>query len=545
MAVDGFSRDARLPRLVVIAAALVSIALKAANVSVGAPQFMIDDFSLYEGGFLVWFGQAPPQHAFIECWLCGLSSFACFAVRALWAGHRLTSAEGYFVAGALRDFYNAPDAYYATYRSLLIAVDALTAFFVWKLARRTLADVWTAAWATALFLFTYNALWCALVGRPDTLMTCAATAGLYLYVRSDAVRSRPAFWWAAICMGLAAGLKMHGGLLTIFAVVDLLRRHGLRAGLRPAFAFAATAFVVFLAADGSLLYDPLVYVKARVSTYHDDASPYLHWGHQFLVILRTTAWVIAPLAIAGAAALRRDGAAPRALRTLAVFGLGWLAVFALTRPLRGYWMLSAAPVLYILAASALDRLRQPWVRGTVMAAIAAVMMTETAALSWQTSHTDTGGLRAWVGTTVKPGERFYIVGDAILRLPKNTDTMRLYKAAYEREMESDLAGGRPFVERHLKNWEEQAQLRLFDMLGYRNDGGHAFYSYRDMPPQKYGDLVPLARMDYLVVQERFPVDDVPGLKSLLATGFCYIGERRAEGGDGRGLTVRIYRRSSS
>src|SRR5688500_5050552 len=56
--------------LVLAIAAVVSLALKAVNVSVGAPQYMIDDFTLYEGGFLVWFGQAPPQHAFLEAWLC-------------------------------------------------------------------------------------------------------------------------------------------------------------------------------------------------------------------------------------------------------------------------------------------------------------------------------------------------------------------------------------------------------------------------------------------------------------------------------------------
>jgi len=68
------ARSATWAVLTLAAAFLISFALKAANIGVGAPQFMIDDFTLYQGGFLVWFGQAPPQHAFLESWVCGLSS---------------------------------------------------------------------------------------------------------------------------------------------------------------------------------------------------------------------------------------------------------------------------------------------------------------------------------------------------------------------------------------------------------------------------------------------------------------------------------------
>jgi len=544
MTAGGARSQERVARRLLAAAAIASIALKAATVHVGAPQFMIDDFSLYEGGFLVWFGQAPPQHAFLESWLCGATALACFAVKTILAGQRLAGGSDYFVTRALRDFYNHPDAYYVTYRSFLIGVDMLTALFVWRLARATLEQLWTAVWVTVLFLFTYNTLWCALVGRPDTLMACAATAGLYCYVRSEGDSSKGAFWAAAVCFGLAAGLKMHGGLLTVFAAIDLLRRNGLRRGCRRAVPFATVAVAVFAAADGSVLYDPLLYVKARLSTYHDDVSSYLHWGQQFVVMLRSTAWVIAPVALASAVVLLRDARASRALKTIAVFGAAWLVVFSLTRPLRGYWMLSAAPLFYILSAAMLARVPRRGLRRMVMAGIAALMAGQTAMAAWQISRIDVGGLREWVAATVKPGERFYIVGDAILRLPKNTETMRVYKAAYEREMAADLEAGRPFVERHAKNWEEAAQLRLFDMLGFHNDGGRAFYSYRDMPPEKYGDLVPLDGMDYLIVQQQFPLEDVPGLDALLLNRFGYVCERRAEGGDGRGLIVKIYRRRS-
>jgi hypothetical protein len=532
--------------LVLAIAAVVSLALKAVNVSVGAPQYMIDDFTLYEGGFLVWFGQAPPQHAFLEAWLCGLCSLLWFAVKTVLAGQSITGTEGYFVAGALRDFYNAPDSYYVVYRSFLIGVDFVTALFVWKLARRVLDDVWGAAWVTALFLFSYNTLWSALVGRPDTLMTCAATIGLYLYLKSGSDDSRPAFWWSAICAGLAAGLKMHGAFVAIFVSADLLRSRGLRAGWRPAIAFAATSFVVFLVADGSLLFDPLVYVKARMATYHDDYSPYIQWGDQFRVILRATGWLIVPLALAGVLTVFRDRAPRLApLRSVAFVALGWLAIFCITRQLRGYWMLAAAPLFYILAAQGLERIRQPRLRAAVMTGVLVVMVAQTAALSWRTYRTPLDGLREWVIANVGPGERFYIFGDSILRLPKDTATMQLYRTAYERQMAADLAAGMPFVERHLKNWEETAQLRLFDMLGYRNDGGRTFYHYRDLPPERFGDLAPVSGMDYLIVQEKFPVHEVPGLERLLATEFRLVAERRSEGGDGRGLMHRIYTRASS
>jgi len=49
-------------------------------------------------------------------------------------------------------------------------------------------------------------------------------------------------------------------------------------------------------------------------------------------------------------------------------------------------------------------------------------------------------------------------------------------------------------------------------------------------------------MAYLIVQEQFPVGEVPGLGRLLADDFRLVGERRSEGGDGSGLLHRVYRR---
>jgi hypothetical protein len=305
--------------------------------------------------------------------------------------------------------------------------------------------------------------------------------------------------------------------------------------------FAATAFFFFLVADGTSLFDPLMYVKARWATYHDDYSPYLHWGDQFLVILKGTGWLMAPLAAAGAlAAFRRP--APPALKSVAVLALGWLVVFCTTRQLRGYWMLPAVPLFYVLAAWYIGQLRRPRLRVVIAAAALVLMIGQTVSLSWRVRHTDLNELRSWVVANVAPHESLYLLGDSVLRLPRNTGAMGVYRTAYERELASDITAGRPFVERHMKNWEEIATLRLFDMLDYRNDRGYTLFHYRDMPPQKFPDLVRLDRMDYLIVQEHFAFDEVPGLSRLLADGFHLIGTRRSEGGDGSGLLHSVYRR---
>jgi hypothetical protein len=530
------------PLGILLVAFVLSCALKLVNIGIGAPQFMIDDFSLYEGGFLVWFGQAPPQHAYLESWICGLISLTVYGVRTLLSGDWAAARDGYFVSGALRDFYNAPDAYYAAYRSLLVAVDLTTAVVVFRLARRVLEDrLHAAVWVTVLFLFTYNTVWSALVGRPDTLLTLAATLGVYLYLQGTHGGSRAAFWWAAICLGLAAGLKMHGALLTVFGAIDVLRVKGIRKGWPVALGFAATAFFFFLVADGSSLFDPLKYVKARAATYHDDLSPYIQWGDQFGVMLRGSGWIVLPFAAAAAfLAFRR--VAPPAVRSLAVIAIGWLIIFSTTRQLRAYWMLPALPVFYVLAAWYIAEWRRPALRAGVMLAACAVMLAQTASLVWRMQHTDLGELRSWVVATVRPDQQFYILGDSVLRLPRSTEAMQVYRTAYEREFAADVASGRPFVERHLKNWEEQSTLRLFDMLGYRNDGGYSFFNYRDVPLDKFGDLIDLARMDYVMVQQQFPVETIPGLDRLLADRFSLVGERRSEGGDGSGLLHRIYAR---
>jgi hypothetical protein len=205
-------------------------------------------------------------------------------------------------------------------------------------------------------------------------------------------------------------------------------------------------------------------------------------------------------------------------------------------------MLPATPLLYILAATALQAIRNTQVRRVVAVAALLIAVPQTAWLSWQTRHAGLDDLRTWVTATVQPHEQFYMVGDSVLRLPKDTEAMQVYRTAYSREAAADLASGTPFVERHLKNWEETAALRLFDMLNFQNARGFTFYSARDLPLAKFGDLVPVDSFDYVMVQQGFTLDSMPALARELANDFEVIGTRRSEGGDGSGLLHTIYRR---
>jgi len=542
--IDVTLRAGALPFVALTVGLLLSLALKVRNVGIGGPQYMIDDFSLLDGGFLILFGHVPPQHAYIETWLCGICSLVVFAVKTTLAGTWPAAMSDLFIPAALRDYYAAPDAYYAAYRSLMIAVDLATACVVYQTARLVFPGrQWIPVWVTLLFLFSYNTLWCALVGRPDTPLTLVGALGLYCYLRHVVSGSWVTFWLAAILFGIGAGFKMHGGFFTVFALIDMFRREGWRAGAPRIVLFGTTAVLMFVVSDGSLLFDPLLYLKARWATYHDDLSTYLHWGQQFVAMLRGSGWVVLPMSIGGIAFAFTRGAS-ETRRTLAVFSIGWLLIFGLTRQLRAYWMLPALPGLYMLAGCALERMPRVAVRVALAAGMVLALAGQTVGLSQRTAAADLDELRRWVVANVRPGQPIYLLGDSVLRLPLDAEAMRTYQTAYTREAAADLEQGMPFVERHLKNWEETATLRLFDMLGY-NGTGYRLLRFRELPPDKFGDLVQLDRMDFLIIERSFPTAALPGLDRLLLDRFTLVAERRSEGGDGSGLLHRIYRRTAS
>ena len=372
-----FSR--RHAALALFVALVVSWAFKLPAVAIGGPQFMIDDFTLYKAGFLVWFGHAAPQHGWLEGWISGLVSIAVFVARTM-TGEVAAGLDRNLVLNAYRDFYQSPDAYYHVYRVFLLVLDSITACLVFRLTRRILGDDLWATVAASLYLFTFNTLWCSLVGRPDILVAFLAVGGVSLYLESLGDWRRPSFWFAAVLLGAATGLKIHAAFFTIFIVVDLARGRSVADWLRRGAAFAAAAVFLFALADGALVFDPLMFVKAKASTYQDDHSLYLRWGSQFRVMLNATNWVLLPLALAGAIrAFRVDN--PR-LRSVAGIALGWLLVFAAIRQLRGYWMLPATPLFCVLAVAALASVR----KRTLAAGIAAAVVVLFAGRLWLDSR---------------------------------------------------------------------------------------------------------------------------------------------------------------
>src|SRR5690606_18771441 len=149
-----------------------------------------------------------------------------------------------------------------------------------------------------------------------------------------------------------------GAFLAIFLCFDLLRIHGLRIGIKKFILFASVSFFLFCVAAGSVLFDPLVYVKLRFANYRDDASPWIQWGDQFVTILRGTGWLVIPATLAGALMplSKRTAARDQHLQTIAVVAIGWLLLFASIRQMRAYWMLPALPAFYIMAVYTISTL---------------------------------------------------------------------------------------------------------------------------------------------------------------------------------------------
>ncbi|MFO1390364.1 hypothetical protein, partial [Cellvibrio sp.] len=94
--------------LVLVATALgISLYFKLSLIGIGAPYTTIDDYTLFNAGFLVWFGEAPPQRMYMESWLTGFTSILTYVSHLLSSGQ--ISALGLnLVADAFRDFQSNP-----------------------------------------------------------------------------------------------------------------------------------------------------------------------------------------------------------------------------------------------------------------------------------------------------------------------------------------------------------------------------------------------------------------------------------------------------
>lgn len=526
-----------------IAVFVTAFLLRNAVIGVGAPYITIDDETAFEAGFLVWFGQAPPQRMYVESWLYGITCLSVYLVKSF-SGLATGQLGINFVAEAYRDFTSDPRPYVLAFRWLTLLLDLVTAWFVYLVGRRVLGDVWK-GWAavavSCMFLLSYNTIWSGIVARPDSLLTLFAILGLWLYLRSDSGRSLPWLISSAVLMGIAAGQKLHGAFLAIFVCFDLLRIHGLRQGLRSIILVGGTSFFFFLVFAGSPLFDPLTYVKLRMANYADDHSPWIQWGDQFVALLRGAGWLIPPVVAVGVwfAFARSDRNTNQALKSCAVIAMGWLLLFASIRQLRSYWMLPALPVFYVMAIYAVTRLRSVKVGAVIVSCMLAVLAFQSAKQIASLRSAPYTDLRDWVVSRVGSSP-LYILGYDALTLPKNTSCIERTSRIIQLMIEADRADGLSFTERHLKNWEERSTLRLFDFLENRFEPGFEFYDVYSTPPAIFERVVGFDSINVILVQEGFGLDSEPMVRKLIESEFEKDSERTGAGGGDSGLKYTVY-----
>jgi|HigsolmetaAR205D_1030408.scaffolds.fasta_scaffold00078_22 hypothetical protein len=522
----------------------VTIVLRCLVIGSGAPHITVDDDTAFEGGFLVWFGHAPPQRMYIESWVYGLVCIVVYLTKVA-LGLVDTGIGLNVVADAYRDFYGDPGAYVLAYRWITLAVDLITLWFVYRIARQVLEHRWS-GWASvvvvAMYALSYNVIWSGIVARPDSFLSFYCAAGLLSYLRSEAGRHYGWLMVSAVLLGVAAGQKLHGAFLAIFLAIDLLRVHGLREGFGRFVLLAGVSFFLFCVSAGSPLFDPLLYLKLRMANYKDDISPWLEWGDQFITILRGTGWIAVPVIVAGCWVGFRDRAlASSKIKTIAVVAVGWLLLFSLIRQMRAYWMLPALPVFYVMAAYALSSVRnRSWTivaAGLLLAVLGAQSIRQVLFLR-AAPYTE---LVEWVSENASD-HAIYVLGFDAITLPKNTRCIERTRAVVERLLESDRREGLTFTERHVKNWEERTTLVLFDMLENRFESGFEFYDVYTTPPETFGSVVGWDDIKFILVQDDFNMDEAPAVRNLLDAHFELSGKKTGAGGGDYGLKYKIYAR---
>lgn len=533
------------PYLILLVVIVVSLGNKLSVIDVGGPYVTIDDQTKYEGGFHVWFGQAPPQRMYIESWISGISSITTYVVRSF-------GKEGAFginlIADAYRDFYTNPDPYVATYRSLMLIMDMLTALLVFFLARevaRQHREVdWIAVIATGLYLLSFNTLWAYVVARPDTMTVFFAVAGLLLYYRSDLGQRQKPLIFSGVLLGLATGMKLHAAFFVIFICLDLWRQLGLREALRRAWWFGIMAVVVFAVAAGSVLFDPALYVKLRLLNARDDASPWLQWGDQFITLLRGTGWLVVPLVAAYIWMVRRSPDLKADSRVVSVIFMSicWLLLFASIRVLRGYWMLPALPLFYIVAACAAVYFFRGYWRIPAFSLLFAIFGAQTWFEAKSFRDVPFNDLRQWVVQHVKPEDTIYILGYTAINLPLNTSAIGQHKRVLETGFSEAVSQGESFTKRHIRLWEERARYRLLDMLNFNSEDGYRYFGYNGFQPDVMEEVVSFSNVNYILLQEHFDLSEAKQLVNLMETEFEQVESLIGPGGGGNGLSYDVYKR---
>lgn len=531
--------------LAIIAA--ISIALKLHVFYVGSPYVTIDDNTLYEAGFLVWFGEPPPQRTYIESWLVGLSSILTYAVKLITTGN-IDLIGINLVADAYRDFINTPDQYIYSYRALMLIADFATALIVFFFARHIFQEEkgahWWAAAAASLFLLSYNTLWCYLVARPDTMTTFLVALGTLLYYQSNFGDRKNYFFASAIILGAATGFKLHACLFVIFFSIDLIRELGFANALRKAIPFGFCALLTFFISAGSPLFDPLLYIKLRALNIKDDESPWIQWGDQVITVLRGTGYILAPIIVGGAIfsfIKYRNSMRPK-IRSILFISVILLGTFLSIRQLRAYWMLPALPIFLVAGTYLVTRIPIKIIRIVALPLIGVIFFFQIYNQSHEFDNARYGEMSQWVKENVNSDDVIYIIGYDTLFLPWNTTSLRNRKSAYEYLIQKSLDEGESYTNRHIRLWEERARLELIHMLNAKSDNGFNYYGLNTSPLASLRGKVEFSDIKYVLSMQNYHTTEADELLSKVKQEFIKITTVNAPGGKAGtgGLPYDVY-----
>jgi len=527
---------------------LVSLAIKSSVFTLGAPYVTIDDYTLYNAGFLVWFGQAPPQRMYFESWIVGATSIATYVVQLAQSGH-LNQLGINIIADAYRAFHENPTPFVMSYRAVMLMLDIATAWLVYQIALVVFAQQKNARWlgvfAAGLYLLSYNTIWCNIVARPDTATALFATLGMWFYFKSATGR-RSYLCLSAVALGCATGFKLHAALFVVFVMIDLYRQLPWRKATAAIIPFGLVALAVFTAVAGSPLFDPLLYVKLRALNAMDDASPWLKWGDQFAVVLRGAGWLAIPACIAlGVLVFGKSRETPAQIRSLIFIALLIAGVFFCIRVMRAYWMLPALPLFYLATAYLLVVIKHRALQAGFVALCFGIVAAQCYQQVNDFSKAQYHQLQDWVSAHVSPAAPIYIVGYDTLFLPRNTQALVNQKKVIERQLESALANNEAFTNRHVRLWEERSQLQLIDMLNARSQVGFNYYSLNGAPLEDLQGLVDFADIQYFVVDPAYKTPEANAIVEKLRVNFSKVATVTAPGGRAGtgGLAYDIYARN--
>lgn len=528
----------------------ISLYFKLSLIHIGAPYTTIDDNTLFNAGFLVWFGEAPPQRMYLESWLVGITSIFTYCQHLIASGD--TSLLGLnLIADAYRDFEKNSNDYVYNYRYLMLAFDLLTAFFIYRLSQlffnKTHSHSWLVFIPASLYLLTSNTLWCNLVARPDTVTAFFSVIGIYAYFLSAQGSKTTSLVWSAIFLGCATGFKLHAALFVVAITLDLIRIHGLKQAFNRVLIFGGIAVFLFCVVAGSPLFDPLLYVKLRALNIRDDASPWIKQGAQLLVVLKASGWLIIPLMLGAIFIIAKKWRnTEKQLKSLFLISMTFLLLFCSLRVLRGYWMLPALPLFFVMASYALGQIKQ----AKIAAAMALMLLAIPAAQTYQQAKHFKAAryneLQNWIKANVNAEDKIYIIGYDTLFLPKNTSALSVQKQLIETGLNTAILEGENFTSRHIRLWEERAALLLIDMLNAKSNNGFEYYALNSAPLADLEKFVSYQELDYLLIMKNISGPEVEDLLTQVHQDFTKIAEANSPGGKSGtgGLAFEIYARNN-